>query len=179
MAKPVLFTIDDDPEVLLAIERDLRKHFGSRFRVIRADEGAAALNALKQLKLRNDDVALFLSDQRMPGMTGVEFLEQAMQVYPEAKRVLLTAYADTDAAIRAINQVKIDYYLMKPWEPPEVNLYPVLTDLLDDWLSVYRPAFDGIRIIGNRWLPKTHQLKEFLSRNQIPFKTLDPDNDAE
>jgi thioredoxin reductase (NADPH) len=179
MGKPVLFTIDDDLEVLAAVERDLRKQFGSRFRVIRADKGETALEALKQLKLRNEEVALFLSDQRMPGMTGVEFLEQAMEVFPRAKRVLLTAYADTDAAIKAINQVKIDYYLMKPWEPPEVNLYPVLDDLLDDWLSVYRPAFDGIRIVGNRWSPKTHQLKDFLSRNQIPFKTLDPDNDDE
>src|SRR3712207_5660954 len=133
MAKPVLMTVDDDPEVLRAVERDLRRQFGADYRVLRADSGASALRALETLKLREDPAALFLVDQRMPKMNGVEFLEHARALYPEAKRVLLTAYADTDAAIRAINDVQIDYYLLKPWDPPEERLYPVLQDLLDDW----------------------------------------------
>src|SRR5713226_9651134 len=125
MAKPVIWTVDDDPDVLRAVERDLRRQYGDRYKVISADSGASALEALKQLKLRNETVALFLVDQRMPRMTGVEFLEEALPLYPEAKRVLLTAYADTDAAIQAINSVRIDYYLIKPWDPPEARLYPV------------------------------------------------------
>src|SRR5688572_30097468 len=131
MAKPVIWTIDDDPGVLRAIERDLRRQYGNRYRVMAADSGEAALAALAELKLRNDCVALFLVDQRMPGLSGVEVLEQALQIYPTAKRALLTAYADTDAAIRAINSVKIDHYFMKPWDPPEERLYNVLDDLLD------------------------------------------------
>src|SRR6201999_1932489 len=133
MPKPVLMTVDDDPEVLRAVERDLRRQYGNRYRVLAADSGAAALSAVEQLKLRNDTVALFLVDQRMPHMTGVEFLEKALDFYPNAKRALLTAYADTDAAIRAINSVQIDHYLMKPWDPPEERLYGVVDDLLDDW----------------------------------------------
>src|SRR5436853_5656861 len=132
MAKPVIWTVDDDPDVLRAVERDLRRHYGDRYKIISADSGGSALEATKQLKLRNDVVALFLVDQRMPGMSGVEFLEQALAIYPNAKRALLTAYADTDAAIQAINSVRIDYYFMKPWDPPEERLYPVLDDLLDD-----------------------------------------------
>ncbi len=173
MAKPVILTVDDDPEVLQAVARDLRHEYGDRFRVIRADSGAAALEAVQQLKLRNESVTLFLADQRMPQMNGVEFLEQAMEIFPEAKRVLLTAYADTDAAIRAINSAKLDYYLLKPWDPPEERLYPVLDDLLDDWLASFRPPFEGIRVIGNRWSPHSHQTKDFLARNQIPYQWLD------
>src|SRR5688500_17822920 len=139
--KPVLLTVDDDPEVLRAIERDLRREYGATYRVLRASSGRAALDLLDQLKQRGDPVALLLVDQRMPEMTGVEFLERAMEVVPGAKRVLLTAYADTDAAIGAINRVRIHYYLMKPWDPPEQNLYPYLRDLLDDWQSQYRPSF--------------------------------------
>jgi thioredoxin reductase (NADPH) len=141
--------------------------------VLRADSGATALEALKQLKLRNEPVALFLVDQRMPQMSGVEFLEEAMELFPEAKRVLLTAYADTDAAIRAINSVKTDYYLLKPWDPPEERLYPVVNDLLDDWLSSFRPPFTGIRVVGSRWSPQSHHIKDFLARNQVPYQWLD------
>lgn len=172
-AKPAIITVDDDPEVLQAVARDLRREYGNRFRVLRADSGTTALDVLKQLELRNEPVALFLVDQRMPKMSGVEFLEQAMELFPEAKRVLLTAYADTDAAIRAINTVKIDYYLLKPWDPPEERLYPVLNDLLDDWLSSFRPTFAGIRVVGNRWSPQSHQVKDFLARNQVPYQWLD------
>jgi thioredoxin reductase (NADPH) len=179
MAKPVIFTVDDDPEVLRAIERDLRTHFGKDYRVVRADSGQSALEALKQLMLRNEPVALILSDQRMPGMNGVEFLEKARELYPEAKRALLTAYADTDAAIKAINAVRIDYYLLKPWDPPEERLYPVLQELLDDWLAVFRPAFEGVRIISHRWSPQAHELKDFLARNQIPYQWLDIETSPE
>jgi len=171
--KPVILTVDDDPEVLQAVARDLRREYGDRFRVLRAESGAVALEALQQLKLRNEPIALFLVDQRMPQMSGVEFLEQALQMFPETKKALLTAYADTDAAIRAINTTRIDYYLMKPWDPPEERLYPVLDDLLDDWLSQFRPPFDGIRVIGNRWSPHSHEIKDFLARNQLPYQWLD------
>ena len=173
MAKPVIFTVDDDPEVLQAVARDLRLEYGDRFRVLRAESGAIALEALQQLKLRNEPVALFLVDQRMPQMSGVEFLEQALQIFPNTKRALLTAYADTNAAIDAINKTQIDYYLMKPWDPPEERLYPVLDDLLDDWLAQFRPPFEGIRVIGNRWSPQCHDIKDFLARNQVPYQWLD------
>ncbi|MBD3884083.1 FAD-dependent oxidoreductase [Phormidium tenue FACHB-886] len=173
MAKPVILTLDDDPDVLQAVARDLRKQYGDRFRIVRADSGAAALTALQQLKLRNETVAIFLVDQRMPQMNGVEFLEQAIEQFPDAKRVLLTAYADTEAAIRAINSAKLDYYLLKPWDPPEERLYPVLDDLIDDWLASFRPPFEGIRVIGNRWSPQSHQVKDFLARNQVPYEWLD------
>ncbi|MBW4512771.1 MAG: FAD-dependent oxidoreductase [Scytonematopsis contorta HA4267-MV1] len=173
MAKPVIMTVDDDPEVLQAIARDLRQEYGDRFRVIRAESGGTALEALEKLKLRNEIVSLFLVDQRMPQMSGVEFLEGALAMYPNAKRALLTAYADTDAAIRAINTTKIDYYLMKPWDPPEERLYPVLDDLLDDWFAGFRPPFEGVRVIGNRWSPSSHQVKDFLARNQLPYEWMD------
>lgn len=173
MARPVILTVDDDPEVLQAIARDLRQQYGDRFRIIRADSGKAALEALQQLKLRNETVALFLVDQRMPQMSGVEFLEQALQLFPDAQRVLLTAYADTDAAIRAINSARLQYYLLKPWDPPEEKLYPVLNDLLDDWQASFQPPFEGIRVIGNRWSPQSHQVKDFLARNQVPYQWLD------
>lgn len=173
MAKPVILTVDDDPEVLQAVARDLRQEYGDRYRVLRAESGAIALETLQQIKLRNQTVALFLVDQRMPQMSGVEFLEQALSMFPDAKRALLTAYADTDAAIRAINTTKIDYYLMKPWDPPEERLYPVLNDLLDDWLATFHPPFEGIRVIGNRWSPESHDVKDFLARNQVPYQWLD------
>ena len=173
MAKPVILTVDDDPEVLQAVARDLRQEYGDRYRILRAESGASALEALEQIKLRNQPVALFLADQRMPQMSGVEFLEQALSMFPDAKRALLTAYADTDAAIRAINTTKIDYYLMKPWDPPQERLYPVLKDLLDDWQATFHPPFEGIRVIGNRWSPQSHQAKDFLARNQIPYQWMD------
>jgi thioredoxin reductase (NADPH) len=179
MAKPVILTVDDDPDVLQAVSRDLRHQYGEHFRIVRADSGQAALDALQQLKLRNEVVALFLVDQRMPNMSGVEFLEQALPLYPGAKRALLTAYADTDAAIRAINSTQIDYYLLKPWDPPEERLYPVLDDLLDDWLASFRPPFEGIRVIGHRWSPLSHQAKDFLARNQIPYQWLDVEQSSE
>lgn len=166
-------TVDDDPEVLRAVERDLRRQYGNRYRVIAADSGASALTAVEQLKLRNDPIALFLVDQRMPQMTGVEFLEKALELYPKAKRALLTAYTDTDAAIRAINSVKIDHYLMKPWDPPEEKLYGVLDDLLDDWLGDYKPLFEGVRVVGHRWSPIAMEIRDFLGRNFIPYQWLD------
>lgn len=178
-ARPVLLTVDDDPEVLRAIERDLRRRYGEHYRVLRAESAAAALELLEQLKLRGDPVALMLADQRMPAMTGVELLERAMALAPTAKRVLLTAYADTDAAIDAINKVRIHYYLMKPWDPPEQNLYPYLNDLLEDWQANYRPPFEGIRVIGNRWNPRSHTVRDFLGRNLTPFRWLDLDVSAE
>ena len=178
MAKPVIWTVDDDPDVLRAVERDLRRQYGNRYRVMAADSGAGALESVKQLKLRNDPVALFLVDQRMPRMSGVEFLEAALEFYPDAKRALLTAYADTDAAIRAINSVKIDHYLMKPWDPPEERLYGVVDDLLDDWQATFRPPFEGIRIVGHRWSPHFNQIRDFLARNSIPYQLLDAETDA-
>jgi len=177
MAKPIILAIDDDPTVLSAVERDLRHKFGEQFRVVKAASGQAALEALRELKLRNEQVAVFVVDQRMPGMTGTEFLAQAIKLEPDARRVLLTAYADIDAAIRAINDLRLDHYLMKPWDPPEERLYPVIQDLLDAWLAAVRPAFDGIRIIGHRWSTASYQLKEFLARNQIPFQWLDIEAD--
>jgi thioredoxin reductase (NADPH) len=173
MAKPILLTVDDDAEVLRAVERDLRRRYGERYRVLRADSGAAALEALKALKRRNDSVGLLLADQRMPQMTGVEFLGQAMEFFPNAKRVLLTAYADTEAAIQAINSAKIQHYLLKPWDPPEEHLYPVLDDLLEDWMASFRPPFEGVRVLGTRWSPHSYAIRDFLTRNQSPYQWID------
>jgi thioredoxin reductase (NADPH) len=175
MAEPVILTVDDDPQVSNAIARDLRRHYRPEYRIMKAGSGREALDTVSRLKQRDDPVALLLADQRMPEMTGVEFLEKAVEIYPEAKRVLLTAYADTEAAIKAINDVQVDYYLLKPWDPPEEKLYPVLTDLLDDWRLVYQPPFEGIRVVGNQWDPASHQVKEFLARNNIPYLWLDPE----
>lgn len=173
MAKPIILTVDDDTEVLQAISRDVRQGFGDRFRVIRADSGARALDVIRQVKLAEEAVALMLVDQRMPELTGVDLLAKARPLFPDAKRVLLTAYADTDAAISAINEIQLDYYLVKPWDPPEQRLYPVLDDLLDDWVADHRPAFDGIRVVGHRWSPEAHAVRDFLARNQLPFEWLD------
>ncbi|HEX2906088.1 MAG TPA: FAD-dependent oxidoreductase [Phototrophicaceae bacterium] len=171
--KPVILAVDDDPEVSRAVERDLRHQYGDQYRIIRVESSLQALDIVKALKLRNDVIALFVCDYRMPELNGIEFLTQARPIFPEAKRVLLTAYADTDAAIQAINLVKIDFYLMKPWNPPEEQLYPVLDDLLADWQSSYHPTFDGIRVIGHQWSSKSHAVKDFLARNQIPYQWLD------
>lgn len=173
MAKPVLLTVDDDPEVLRAIERDLRQHYADRFRIMRSNSGKAALETLKQLKVRNEAVALLLADQRMPQMDGVDFLGEAMDLYPDAKRALLTAYADTDAAISAINKAKLHHYFLKPWDPPSENLYPVLDDLLSDWLASFRPSFEGLRVLGTRWAPKSYEIRDFLARNHIPYEWID------
>jgi thioredoxin reductase (NADPH) len=175
--RPVFLTVDDDPQVVSAIGRDLRQQYGKRFRILKTESGQKALGLVKQLKLRNEIVALLLVDQRMPQMSGVEFLEQSMNIFPEAKRVLLTAYADTEAAIRSINKAKIDYYLMKPWDPPEEHLYPILDDLLDDWWASFKPPFEGIRVIGLRWSPKSYEVKHFLARNGIPYQWLDIEGD--
>src|SRR4029453_9888797 len=173
MAKPVLLTVDDDREVLRAIERDLRRKYGSDYRVLRAGSGQEALEILRELKIRNNSIALFLIDQRMPGMSGVEFLAQAITLFPDAKRVLLTAYADTDAAIAAINEAGINHYLLKPWDPPEENLYPILDDLLEDWQAANPVKFEAIRVLGNRWSPASHNIKDFLARNHVPYQWLD------
>jgi thioredoxin reductase (NADPH) len=179
MPKPVLFTIDDDPDVLRALERDLRHQYSDRFRVMRASSGASALGALHQLRERRNAVALMLVDQRMPQMSGVELLEQALPLFPDAKRVLLTAYADTDAAIRAINSAHIDYYLLKPWDPPADRLYPVLDDLLDDWLASYRAPFEGVRVVGHRWSPRSFEVRDFLARHHVPYQWLDVETEPE
>ena len=173
MAKPVVMTVDDDAEVLRAVERDLRRRYGERYRVLGADSGATALEALRGLKRRDDSVGLLLADQRMPQMTGVEFLGQAMELFPDAKRVLLTAYADTDAAIHAINDARIHHYLLKPWDPPEEHLYPVLDDLLEDWMASFRPPFEGVRVLGTRWSPHSYAIRDFLTRNQAPYQWVD------
>src|SRR5215216_271750 len=179
MAKPVILAVDDDPQVLRAVERDLRRKYAREYRVLRADSGESALDALDRLKLRGDPVALFLVDQRMPRMTGVEFLERAIEIFPEAKRDLLTAYADTDSAIRAINEVGLDYYLQKPWDPPEEYLYPILDDQLDDWRADFKPPFEGVRVIGDRWSPDSHRVRDFLARNRVPYRSLDVENSEE
>src|ERR1017187_1606319 len=173
MARPILLAVDDDVSVLEAVVQDLRRQYGAVYRVMRAASGQAALDTLAQLKTRQEPVALLLSDQRMPGITGVEFLERSRELYPEARRVLLTAYADTEAAIRAINAARIHYYLNKPWDPPEEKLYPVLTDLLEDWKAGYQAPFEGLRVIGNRWSLRDHEVRTFLSRNHVPYRWMD------
>lgn len=179
MAKPFILTIDDDPQVLAAVERDLRRRYSEDYRVLRASSGAEALEALNDLKGRGDAVALFLADQRMPQMTGTEFLREARKLYPDARTVLLTAYADTDAAIQAINDVGLDHYLMKPWDPPDQNLYPVLDDLLDDWVSTVGAPYEGIKVIGTIWSPHTHEVKEFLARSQVSYRFYDIERDED
>jgi thioredoxin reductase (NADPH) len=173
MPKPVLLTVDDDPEVLRAIERDLRSRYADRYRIMRANSGSAGLNTLRELKARNNPVALLLADQRMPQMDGVNFLSEAMEMHPLAKRALLTAYADTNAAIDAINEARIHYYLMKPWDPPEEKLFPALDDLLHDWTASFRPPYEGIRVLGTRWSTRSYELRDFLARNQVPYQWID------
>lgn len=173
MAKPILLTVDDDTDVLSAIERDLRSQYGAEYRIIGSDTPAGALDILKQLKVRGDRVALLLADQRMPQMDGVGFLQAAMQIFPDAKRALLTAYADTNAAIAAINQVGINYFFTKPWDPPSDHLYPQLDDLLGDWQASYRPSFEGMRVLGTRWSPRSYELRDFLARNRVPYQWID------
>ena len=173
MPKPVLLTVDDDPEVLRAIERDLRSRYADRYRVMRANSGSAAITTLRELKARNNPVALLLADQRMPQMDGVSFLSEAMELHPLAKRALLTAYADTSAAIDAINEARVHYYFMKPWDPPEEKLYPTLDDLLQDWTSTFRPPYEGIRVLGTRWSNRSYELRDFLARSQVPYQWID------
>jgi thioredoxin reductase (NADPH) len=173
MAKPILLSVDDDADVLRAIERDLRTHYGASYRVLASDGPEQALDLLKQLKVRNDSVALLLADQRMPKMDGVAFLKEAMQIFPDAKRALLTAYADTSAAIGAINEANINFFFLKPWDPPEEHLYPQLDDLLDDWQAGYHPTFEGIRMLGTRWSPRSYELRDFFARNRVPYQWID------
>ncbi len=173
MAKPILLSVDDDPDVLRAIERDLRSQYGAEYRVIGSDSPEKALTLLDQLKLRSDSVALLLADQRMPRMSGVEFLQHGMRIFPDAKRALLTAYADTSAAISAINEANINYFFMKPWDPPTEHLYPQVDDLLEDWQASYRPTFQGIRVLGTRWSPRSYELRDFLARNHVPYQWID------
>jgi thioredoxin reductase (NADPH) len=177
MAKPVIISVDDDPEVLGAIERDLRRHFQSDYRIVKARSGAEGLEATRQLKQRGTPIALFLVDQRMPLMAGTEFLREAMKLFPDARKVLLTAYADTEAAIASINDIGLDHYLIKPWDPPAERLYPVLDDLLGDWAATVKMPYEGIRVAGARWSPQSFATKEFLSRNQIPYQWIDIDQD--
>lgn len=173
MTRPVILTVDDDPQVLAAIATDLRKRYSKDYRIVRAASAAEALDALRTLKESAEPVALLLSDQRMPGLDGVGFLAQAKELFPAAKRALLTAYADTDAAISAINQSQVDYYLQKPWDPPDQHLYPVVDELLDDWRAQYRPGYGGVRVIGSRYMPTVHQIKDFLARNHVPYEFFD------
>ena len=179
MPQPIIMTIDDEPQVLNAIEHDLRGHYHSDYRIIKAGSGMEALSTVQQLKQRNAPIALFLVDQRMPTMSGTEFLEEAIKLYPEARKVLLTAYADTEAAIASINAIGLDHYLMKPWDPPEQNLYPVLDDLLSDWLATVPVAYDGIRVAGTQWSASCHNTKDFLARNQIPYQWLNIEKDTQ
>lgn len=179
MAKPIILLLDDEPQVLNAIERDIRAHYGKDYRIVKAGSGSEALQMLQQLKRRNAPLALFLCDQRMPAMTGTQFLAEARQLYPEARKVLLTAYADTQAAIDSINTVGLDHYLMKPWDPPELTMYPVLDDLLSDWLATVPLPYEGIRVAGTLWSATSHNVKDFLSRNQIPYQWLDIEQDSQ
>ena len=179
MPKPVILSLDDDTSVLNSIERDLRAHYGQDYRILPINEGKQALEYLNKMKQRNETVALFLVDQRMPEMNGTEFLEEAIKLHPQAKRVLLTAYADTQAAIDSINAIGLDYYLMKPWHPPQEKLYPVLDELLEDWKAHVRLPYEGIRIAGTLWSLPSHQVKDFLTRHQIPYQWLDIEKDSE
>lgn len=173
MAKPVLLTVDDDPDVLQAVERDLRGHYSDRFRVLRANSAAEALTTLTRLKERNDPVALLLADQRMPEMDGVGFLTKATEMFPASKRALLTAYADTNAAIEAINSARVHYFLLKPWDPPEQNLFPPLDDMLNEWMDSYKPPYEGIQLFGTRWSPKSYELRTFLAQQHVPYQWVD------
>ncbi len=173
MPRPVLLAVDDDPDVLRAVERDLRKQYSNRYRVMSADSASSALDILSRLAQRTEPVALLVADYRMPRMNGIEFLTAAIREFPDVRRVLLTAYADTEAAIEAINTVKLDHYMLKPWDPPDRNLYPVLDDLLDQWSASYRPPFEGIRVLGTRWSARCYEVREFLARNQVPYRWLD------
>ncbi|MBI9043111.1 MAG: FAD-dependent oxidoreductase [Anaerolineaceae bacterium] len=179
MKKPTILVVDDEPQVLNAITRDLRQMYGKEYRVLKAASGKEALSALREIKVRNESVALFVADQRMPEMNGTEFLNQARLLYPEARKVLLTAYADTEAAITSINTIDLDHYLMKPWDPPEEKLYPVLDDLLSDWWANAAPPYDGIRVAGTLWSASSHKVKDFLARNRIPYQWLDIESDSE
>jgi thioredoxin reductase (NADPH) len=175
MPRPSLLTVDDDSDVLRSVERDLKQRYREKYRVLSVDSGTKAIDLLRRLLQRGEEVALLLVDHRMPQMNGIETLTEAIKLFPDAKRVLLTAYADTEAAIKAINEVQLNHYLLKPWHPPEEHLYPVLDDLLDDWYADYRPGFEGVRVLGTRWSPKSYEIREFLARNRVPYAWNDVD----
>lgn len=179
MKLPYIIAVDDDQQVLQSVTRDLRSEYGESYRIISSASAGEVLEALKELKKKKEVVALFVADQRMPEMEGVEFLKKALKIFPEAKKVLLTAYSDTEAAIRAINEVKLDYYFIKPWDPPEENLYPVLRGLLDDWQAVYKPGFEGIKLVGYQYSPQSHKVKDFLAGNLIPYQWYGIDTGSE
>jgi thioredoxin reductase (NADPH) len=179
MAKPVILAVDDDPQVLAAVRRDLRSRYAAEYQILAAPSGAEALDVVTELHSGGRTIAAFVVDQRMPGMSGTEFLIQAIPSYPEAKRLLLTAYADTDAAIQAINEVGLDHYLQKPWTPPDERLYPVLDDVLEDWQANADKPFDGVRVYGTTWSPSTYEAKAFLARNAVPYQFLDIDRDPD
>jgi thioredoxin reductase (NADPH) len=172
VARPAILTVDDDPAVSHAIARDLQHQFGTEYQIVRAESAVKVLTMLSDFALKDRQIALIVSDQRMPDMTGVEFLEQARQYAPDAKLVLLTAYAESEVAIKAINDIGLDYYLLKPWDPPEERLYGVVDDLLDDWQASFHPPFEGIRIVGHRWSPQSSEVRDFLARNYIPYQWL-------
>ncbi len=179
MKLPFIIIVDDDVQVLRAIQRDMRNEYRDEYRVVATETPAEALELIKELKLKNEAVAIFISDQRMPEMEGVVFLQKAKEIFPEAKQVLLTAYSDIEAAITAINNVKLDYYLLKPWNPPEEKLYPVINELLEDWQAFYKPDHEGIRIVGFQWSPKSHRVKEFLSGNLVPYLWMDVESNKD
>ena len=179
MSKPVVLAVDDDPQVLAAVRRDLRSRYRENYMIMSASSGAEALTTVRELKTRGDSVAMVLSDQRMPGMLGVELLAKSRELYPLARRVLLTAYSDIDAAIRAINEAHLDHYLSKPWDPPEECLFPVIDDLLDAWQAEYLPEAKGLRLVGHQWSPRSHAIKDFLAGNLIPYRWLDVARDPD
>jgi thioredoxin reductase (NADPH) len=179
MSQPIIFSIDDDQQVLRAIGRDLKSKYRQDYKILSSDSVKEALESLVELKNKGENIALFISDQRMPEMEGVEFLEKAMEIYPDAKRVLLTAYSDTDAAIKAINDVQLDYYLTKPWDPPEEKLFPIINDLLDEWQNNFIPDYHGIKLIGYQFSPKSHHIKDFLAGNLVPYKWFDVETHEE
>jgi thioredoxin reductase (NADPH) len=177
--KPVILAVDDDVPVLRAIERDLRSRYGKDYRIVAASGGPEALEVVRELSVRGSRIALFVVDQRMPQLTGIELLAQAVELQPDAKRILLTAYADTDVAIKAINDIRLDHYILKPWDPPEERLFPVLDDLLADWSANFQPPFEGLRLLAGRWAPRGHAIRDYLTRNQVPYQWLDPEEDGE
>ncbi|HLV36600.1 MAG TPA: FAD-dependent oxidoreductase [Spirillospora sp.] len=179
MAKPIILAVDDEPQVLRAVERDLRARFVEDYRIVSAESGEEALGAVREIKKRGQVIALFVVDQRMAHMNGIQFLRAALKFFPDARKVLLTAYADTEAAIACINSIGLDHYLMKPWDPPEMNFYPVLEDLLSDWTANHDPPYEGIRVYGTLWSSQCHDVKDFLSHNQIPYKWLNIELDEE
>ena len=179
MKLPYIILVDDDLQVLRAIQRDIRNEYREEYKIAATESAAEALELIKELKLKNETAALFISDQKMPEMEGITFLEKANEIFPDAKKILLTAYSDIEAAIKAINKVKLDYYLLKPWHPPEEKLFPVINDLLDDWHALYKPDHEATRIIGFQWSPKSHRMKEFLSGNLIPYIWMNAESDPE